>query len=987
MLVVIVLVGAAGYAAFAKTTTSGGTPTTTNSTGQTQTCEPATSPYCTPFATLPDIALSAPFKTVQQGSLIPLTAQLPSGQTSTKWTFFFGDGSNASSTIGSASHIYTAPGTYIVTVTATSTNGVAHDNYKSLLIVTVAPSYGSASSGNIPGVAGKLLANSSAKNGATAVLVPGGSINVTGSYTSAPTNPLYSLVAPALVSSGGVISHQANTTSSQAATITFGTAGTFLVTFVGKAVGPGGVVAYENYTWTAFVAPSGVQPGLSGGTSTPSSPHKNQLVVYEYFPGGSAGEDPAIDYETVGYEPILNVYQSLINYNGSQTGPTWSSYTPTLATCVPGSPQCQALYGSSLIDSSGNNYTFVINSASQFYDPGTQNHWGVYPTDVLFSVARTLGFSTFPCFGCNNGWILAQALLPTGNGAWDSLHASLNNTPGNLGKSVIINGTDCPAAAMTNAHGCVTFVAHGGSGGGQPWPYFLELIADNLGGSIVPCGWFSAGSQGAGIPYWTAGNSSGNGDHPCAAPGAAGWGQPLSGIPAKGWDSWEHDGAQPPFIGNVQWNMLGSGPYYMAHINPGTSYLLKANPAYVQNPYCTWTGCQPAVGQYAATVSVTWTTSQIPGEQAYQAGTADFATIPSTDTSLLLQLIQEGKVQASSFPSISIYFFPFDFAFNVAGTKQLTSNTVNVPSDFFSHAAVRQFLTHAYPYQTIQSTINTKSGIQYLFNYGGAIPQFMANYYPTNVSWPTGDPCSDTSSSACAAYWWAQGAGSSGPYADPELAACSTSTPCQFPIFGETGAPDLDQRMALWAAEINTLSGGKMKVSVVDLNFIQLVINSLYSPPYGNPMPVFTLGWAPDYPDPTDYMVPLYQADGSYTAGDAVAEQLSQSAFNASTCTSYNNYAWYSANPIPDNCQGAAYLSMQVAMKLAAVTPAGPARVLLYTEIESIANSLALYTYWGQANSVASYASWIDGTTLNSNVTIGGGADSTWYTIGGNGVY
>jgi len=29
----------------------------------------------------------------------------------------------------------------------------------------------------------------------------------------------------------------------------------------------------------------------------------------------------------------------------------------------------------------------------------------------------------------------------------------------------------------------------------------------------------------------------------------------------------------------------------------------------------------------------------------------------------------------------------------------------------------------------------------------------------------------------------------------------------------------------------------------------------------------------------------------------------------------------------------------------------------------------------------------IDASTLNSNVTIGGGGDATWYTVGGNGVY
>ena len=85
-------------------------------------------------------------------------------------------------------------------------------------------------------------------------------------------------------------------------------------------------------------------------------------------PGEARREDPAIDYESVGYEPILNVYQTLVSYNGSLTGPTYQSFVPELATCVPGSPACSALYsGNNLIN--GVNYTFVINSKSQFYDP------------------------------------------------------------------------------------------------------------------------------------------------------------------------------------------------------------------------------------------------------------------------------------------------------------------------------------------------------------------------------------------------------------------------------------------------------------------------------------------------------------------------------------------------------------------------------------------------------------------------------------------
>ncbi len=990
LIVVILVVGGLGYVGLSATSSS---PVTKSS------CWPTNSAACSAGAARSDVGLQVPFRSVQQGSIVPFTATLPAGETATSYTFTFGDSSTPTTqSTNTIQHTYTNPGTYIASTTAL-VKGATHNNWRSLVVITVTASYASQSAGNAPAVAGSILSNSSQVTGSppTTILQQGQQVTLQGSYTAGPTNPLYALQAPTWSYSSSLTPASpvaTNTTAS--ASFSFASAGTYYVTFVGSAKASTGTVAYQNYTWSVFVAPANFNAGTAGSTSAVST-HKG-LNVYELAPGGSNTEDPAIDYETVGYEPILNVYQTLIAYNGSQTGPTYQSYVPVLATCVPGSNtganNCASLYnGNTLIN--GYNYTFVIDNHARFYDPGTGNSWPVYPTDVLFSVARTMAFATSPCVGCNNGWILTQALLSAGTGPLGStsaLHAALNNTPQNIWNSVTINGTDCPSVAMTSSNGCVTFHANGN---GLNWPYFLELIGDPLGGSIVPCGWFSAPAQGAGIPYWTAGNVSGNGDHPCAAPGTAGYGVDWSTIPWTAWDTYETSGANPPFIGNVQWNMAGSGPYYMQNLQPALSYQLAANPAYASNPLCTWQGCWPAAGKFAQKVSVQWETSQVPGEQAYASGAADFASIPSTDVSFLLQLIQQGKLNAVSFPSISIFFFPYNFNFSMSGALRYTSNPITVPSDFFSYVGIRQFISHAYPYETIQQTINTKGGIQYGFNYGGAIPQFMANYYPTNVSWPSTNPDTNPADVGGAAWWWAQATSPTSPYYDPELASCTASSPCQLPLFGQTGAPDLDQRMALWAASIYSLTNGAVKVNPLDINFVDLVINSLYTGPYLNPMPFYTLGWAPDYPDPTDYVSPLYKAYGTYTENDVVAQQLSQSQFNASSCTAgghgVGNYTYWSnlaqTTGIPNNCQGAAYAALQSAMAAAAVMPAGPQRVLTYAEAEQIANALALYTYWEQQNVVVSTAAWIDPTTYNSNVCIGGGGDSSWFTVQGNGIY
>ncbi|HEV8049782.1 MAG TPA: PKD domain-containing protein [Thermoplasmata archaeon] len=997
MIVVIALVAAGGYFAFASVK-----PTTSS----TSTCAPATSYICVNLAAAHDMTLLVPFKAAQAGTTVPFTASFQKGETSSSYNFNFGDGNNTTSKTPTAAHVYAQPGTYLASVTA-SVNGAVHDNFQSLVAIVVSPSYTSSSSGAAPSVGGVVAANTSdTTTGATTVIGQGQSVTLSGSYTSAPTNPSFLASPPTIAATGsGVTTSNTKTTNSTATTtVIYANPGIYTASFIGKSVS-GSTTVFQNYVWTVFVAASGVHAGLAGGATASSSPHKGSLNIYEYSPGGSTSEDPALDYETVGYEPIINVYQTLIAYNGSDSGPGYENFVPVQAACVPGSPACSKLFSGDNL-TSGNNYTFVLSGTSQFYDSSNQKTWGVYPSDVLFSLARTLAFATQPAFGANNGWIVAQSLLSTGSSAWDGgIHATLNNTPQGIFGAIGVNTSACPTAAMSAPyHGCVTFNA---GANGVSWPYFLELISDGLGSSIVPCGFFSASPQSAGIPGWTQGNTADQGDHPCLLPGGATStssaafqeATSVTNMTPTSWDTWETDGsgALGHFFGNVQWTMAGSGPYYMASLKIGSSYLLKANPGYAQNPQCTWTGCEPAVGAYVPSVSVLWEQSQLPGEEAYQAGQADLASIPATDAALLLQLIQEQKVSATTFPSISICFFPFSFLFSKAGAQKYTTNPITVPQDFFTNIGVRNFFVNSYPYQTAQQTISTKDGIQYLFNYGGAIPQFMSNYYPTNISWQSGDPSSSTSTVGSAAWWWTQITTPGNPQYDAELNGCSTSSPCEVPFFGETGAPDVDQRLALWASEISSLSGGKLKMDVVDIDFTDLVLNSLYNGPGSNPMPFYTLGWAPDYPDPTDYMVPLYQPDGSYTHADALSEQLEGApaygvtAYNATTCHSWQDYGYWSTQAntpgaILPSCEGTAYAAMSLAIAVAGHLPNGPQRVLVYNMIEHIANALALYTYWGQENVVLTTAPWINAASANSNIVIGGGGDQTWYSFTGNGL-
>jgi hypothetical protein len=975
MAIVVIVAGAAAYvgASFANP----GAVVRTS-------CEPAGSSACRAFGLTHDLVLSAPILSAQVGTPIPFTASLPGAEVASNFTFNFGDGSapfnSRSSTVD---HVYSNPGTYLVYAQA-DVGGSIHDGLGSLAEVQVTPSYTSTAQGRVPGVSAVLLSNSSSSSHPTAVLSPGQSVTVQGSYTTGPIAQGWTAGSPKFIPNGGTISNTTQSALGGSASVSFPRAGVWSVTFVADSTGPGGAGAYQNYTWTVFVAAAGEHAGVHG-LSKAEDPHPGTIVAYEQGLGPIYSIDPAIDYYST--EIMADVEQNLITYNGSTVGPNPQYFDPQIATCVPGSAQCQHLYGNTLVQ--GDNYTFVISHVLQFYDPTTHASWGVYPTDVVFSLARTMGFSDEPCVGCNNGWILTQSLLPTGNGAWDGgMHFQYNNTPQNVFGHMLVNDSRyCPGIAMTQEHGCVTLVANGS---GHTWPEFLEFLADPLGSAIVPCGWFSANAQGAGIPDWTRGTVSGSGDQPCTLPGgytstnASGYWAHIASIPATAWDNWElvGSGATGTYVGNVTNAAVGSGPYYLASYQLQSGYALLANPSYHGNPDCTWSTCEPAAGAYAPRVEVHWEDTAIPGEQAYAAGISDLSTIPPADTAVLLQLESEGKANAVIGPSLTIQFWPFDQEFNPTATGKYVTNPVNVPGDWFQYLGLRQFLARAYPYSTVQSTIYTRDGILYGFNYGGAIPHFMSDYYPTDIPWPSTDPCASSSNWECPAYWWAQASAASGPYADPELAKCTTSSPCQFPMFAPAGAADVDQTMNLWIRSIETFSGGRILPFSVDLGPGSMSEITSQAPG-ANAATMYFAGWAPDFPDPTDYVNPLYTPDNFYSYPNAISEGMSGAGWNTTGCSTDYNYYANLTTPVPQSCQGAAYGAMLNVFARAASLPATPYRVLLYDLGERIANQLALYVYDYQYSAVISYAPWVYPSSIDLNPLATAGAQF-WYWFQGN---
>lgn len=658
-------------------------------------------PQCLSNSTLPGAIVHAVPAPELGPGVYRFSVNLPQG-TVRSATLSFGDGKAATTSGVELTHRYSEPGNYLVSVIAQSSQGLSFDNSQNLPMVTVG--FPPCLQCYTPEVSVKAL------DGCGPYLHPGGSVLLEGNVTllsgsgQVPEMTYFSTLNPNYL--------QVRTLSQgpwQAETnVTFRsnvTSGIYSVVYTAAVMGDAGW-AYSNYTYSVAI---GACPA-----PLPNPTPRGTFNNYEYRPGGSFSEDPAVDYEVAGSEPIYNVLQTLVAYNGSLAGPGVNDFVPDLATCVPGSPYCMSLYGNSL--QSGYNYTFVINSKAQFYNPTSGAHYSVWPNDVVFSFARTCLFSTFP-YG-NPGWIPCQALLPAGNSSWDNpyptllpsgLHYPYNSTPSHILSAITMNGTSCPKVGGRFAeHGCVTFDTEAS---GHPWPQFLEFVSEGYASGIVSCDW--ATSIGAGLPGWSCGAST----DPTGIANTA-WDGYQLGLGSSGAD-YQASASLPPVLpdlSEMRGSMVGSGPYYLGQFSVGAGCQLKANPDWAgTGTYghpCTWEGCLP-LSFSVFTVSVVWESNATIGENALAVGQAESAYIPSTDFATeAFPLLRQGRATTTQAPSLTESFTLFNMNFSQTGAQSNlpTGTVLNAPSNLFQDLTLRQFFIHTYPYTTVQRSYDSVNG-------------------------------------------------------------------------------------------------------------------------------------------------------------------------------------------------------------------------------------------------------------------------------------
>ena len=356
---VIVIVGAGGYFGLNAATPAGTSGST--STTHVVTCSPPSAVYCHKQSTSPnDVILTVPYQAgfgqkiaqVAQGTTVPASLSVSKGETVNSWAVSWGDGLTNTSTNPVISHVYNQLGTFALSGHA-YVGTTEHNGTGDYFPIEVGPSITTTTSGQFPVITATF--NNGTPLGPSGISNPwvqgSGTVTVSANYTSEPSDTAWVPEAATIVAPGGTITSPTSSTDGASATVALASPGDYQITMVGPIQNVlSHVVIWQNYTWTVLVAPSNQAAGCgscatSGSNSGKTDPHPGTIDTYEVAPGGATSIDPVVDYESVGYEVIANIYQTLIYYNGSST----TSYLPELATCVPGTAACSSLYGTSLV--------------------------------------------------------------------------------------------------------------------------------------------------------------------------------------------------------------------------------------------------------------------------------------------------------------------------------------------------------------------------------------------------------------------------------------------------------------------------------------------------------------------------------------------------------------------------------------------------------------------------------------------------------------
>ena len=514
----------------------------------------------TPGPTTVSIASMTPTATAGQPLQFTLT-NLQGGQTA---IVHMGDGSVVRETNTSFSYPYATAGTYLVWLQVQAANGtIVQDYAAALLRVTIVP--------DVPAslaqyVSVPTIYFNTTKNANAPFIKPADTLYVYGNFTQVNqlysksvsffnrTSRAYNNVTTAVSVSGyrwdfgnGQSERVAASTADPSnpfpvtnpVTTSYSMSGLYLVSLeldtVEQVTSQVTVLGTPGFSFTNTTTVNSYSETLGYTIAVGSGfalakykgtvPSPGVLTEIVNAPGGPYSFDPQVDYETVGYEVVLNTQATLLFYQGNST----SQWFPYAATSVP-------TVGNG-ISSDLRNYTFTIRSDMRFSNGDPLTAYDVWYTTIRTELFQG-GVPGTP------GWIITQYLLPTD--VYAPFTPVMSSSPSSWQKSF---NDVMSTVTYSNASDTVTF---------HLWrsvlpTVFFTAVADTLGMGIMDHAWLS--SEGAGITF-----------------------TPL------GFYQYQNQSSEGSYNPIVQFHPPGAGPFMINTYVPSTSVVLTPNPFFPNLP-------------------------------------------------------------------------------------------------------------------------------------------------------------------------------------------------------------------------------------------------------------------------------------------------------------------------------------------------------------------------------------------------------------------
>ena len=833
--------------------------------------------------------------TVSVSSTIAITEQnltfaaFISGGTPSKVIFNFGDGTTGRAThlLGneySVTHCYISAGKYLVTANAT-VNGQYVSNLKSIDEVSVSPTAVS------PTVASEITVPSIITP--SQIISPGSTVSLTASTLEPPTATNWT-IGYYIWNFGDGTTHTNSTIFNTSSGIFRAGSTSHLYSIAGIYAVTLGVITFNatNYMPTTYTSNginytyyplSDLVSILSSGKyynntyistivvnstaqllkSTASVTNPHEIVETEVEAGGEIFSfDPSIDYSS--YQVSGNVYEQLIQYNGSST--SQSEIFPMIASEIP-------TVANGGISTNYLNYTFDIRSGLKFANGDPLTAWDVY-TSIIKDLLFVTGTPGTP------DWIIAQSLLPGGGYA--------------AGAESYQNVTN--AISVDNTTQTVTFHLL------KQDPAFFEYLADPMGGSIIDYSWFAA--HGAGITFTP-----------------------------TGFAAYMNQANEVDYNNYIRYNAMGSGPYMVKTYLIGQSVLLAPNPYYTPIPGI------PGYNHTANdTIYMQWEKDAATALLIAESGQTDIVSgLSSYDYPILAHLQSEGKINIRCFPTLCIYWYSFNLGINTTLLSTLGSG-YSVPQYYFANQDVRRAWADAVNTTNYLANLlgNAKYGANFAATLAGMIPKGMSGYM--NVSQlQQGGAVVPTYNLAIAKQYLEE----SGMY----------NQSVNIPIIVWAGDATDFAAAEDWATTMNS----------IDPNIHASALYMEWSEMYGflvayqNPMPISILNWLPDFPFPSDYLIPMYSETGYYSSPFGDTPQVLAAAGQSNQANEDSLLNQYIAE---------AQSTGNVTLALS-----------LYDKADMIGVNLTLCTCVYQTNNLQFFSSTIQGVQYEENAIYNGGAD------------